>query len=495
MDVTTILLVAAAVILAAAASCAITAYIQKRRLFPPEVRSVVLEHQPAEAPRPTRRSRPALLRELTQPLRPSASDRPGPAMKLYVKPSPATAEVLILDERGLLEYARIDDGPRHGDAYLGEVVSPDPGGTGLFVDIGEDRKAFLTFEEKAASAYDPGDRILCQLTGLPRGNKGYKANGRIALQGRYVTLLQDRPDLMGTKNLHDHLGTADAEQLSRQWKKRCADAGRGVVVRKDAGTVSRALYEKDFGFLMGRMNEFERSLRDPRGPAPRRLYHQGADEIALERVLSALDRADVSFDSVTVVGGWRSRFINDLKERRGRSGAGALASLKIARKSLYSREEIEAPLDEMRRKLGKPAVRVPLRSGANLVIERTEALISVDVNSAGARRYDGETDDGYALRVNSEAADMLARVLRLVNPGGIVVIDYIDMDGTGRDRLHARVQRSFERHQPVLRKPASVNLGTISPTTGVLDLTRSRDGYSLWDESRGCPTNSSSRDR
>ena len=71
------------------------------------------------------------------------------------------------------------------------------------------------------------------------------------------------------------------------------------------------------------------------------------------------------------------------------------------------------------------------------MIERTEALTSVDVNSAGARRHDGETDHDYALRVNSEAADTLARMLRLVN-------------------------------------------------LGVLDLTRRRDGYSLWDESRGC---------
>lgn len=489
MSAATILIVAAVVVLTAAASCIVTAVVQKRRLFPPEVRSVVLEREPAEAPHPADRRRPALLRELTQPLQPirsGTSSKPDPAMRLYVKPGRKSAEVLILDERGPLEYARIDDSPRHGDVYLGEVVGPDPGGNGLFADIGEGKNAFLSLEEETASGYSPGDRVLCQLTGLPRGNKGYRAGNRIELQGRYVVLLQDRPDVKGTRNLYDHLDDADANQLSRQWKKRCADAGRGVVVRNDASTASRALYEKDFGFLMNRMNEFERCLRDRRGPVPRRLHHQGADEIALERVLSALDRTDVPFDSITVVGGWRGKFIIDLKDQQSRRGSGALASFKIARKSIYSREEIEAPLDELHKKLGQGAVKVPCRSGANLVIERTEALTSVDVNSAGARRHDGEADHDYALRVNSEAADTLARMLRLVNLGGIVVVDYIDMDDTGRNRLHARVWQCFERHKPVLRKPASVNLGTISPTTGVLDLTRRRDGYSLWEESRGC---------
>ena len=73
-----------------------------------------------------------------------------------------------------------------------------------------------------------------------------------------------------------------------------------------------------------------------------------------------------------------------------------------------------------------------------------------------------------------------------MNLGGIVVVDYIDMDDAGRNRLHARVRQCLDRHKPVLRKPASVNLGTISPTTGVLDLIRRRDGFSLGDESRGC---------
>ena len=192
------------------------------------------------------------------------------------------------------------------------------------------------------------------------------------------------------------------------------------------------------------------------------------------------------FDSITVVGGWRGKFIIDFKDQLSRRGSGALASFKIARKSIYSREEIEAPLDEMHNKLGQGAVKVPCRSGANLVIERTEALTSVDVNSAGARRYDGEADEGYALRINSEAARTLARVLRLLNLGGIVVIDFIDMtEDAAREQLRGRVRQSFKRQEPLLRQPAEINLGNVSPTTGVLDLTRRRDGYSLWDESRG----------
>lgn len=485
MSAAAILIVAAVVILTAAASCVVTAAVQKRRLFPPEVRSVVLEREPAEPLHPAERSRPALLRELTQPIRPSASSRPDPTMRLFVKPGRETAEILILDGRGPLEYARIDDGPRHGDVYLGKVVGPDPGGNGLFVDIGEDAKAFLDLNGAAVASRSPGDRILCRLTGLPRGIKGYQVSDRVGLRGHYVTLLRDRPDIMATRNLYQHIDDADAALLSRKWKERCAAAGWGVMVRDDAGTASRALYEKDFGYLMDRMRTLERSLEDPRSPAPARLAHASVHDAALETVLSALDRAD-SFCSVTVVGGWRSKFTADLKAQRSRSGSGALTALKIARKSVYDRREIEAPLDEMHNKLGRRTVRAPCPSGANLVIEQTEALISVDVNSAGARRHDGEADEDYALRINSEAARTLARVLRLLNLGGIVVIDFIDMtEDAARELLRDRVCQSFERHEPLLRQPAEINLGDVSPTTGVLDLTRRRDGYSLWDESRG----------
>lgn len=325
MDLISILVAAAAVVLAAALGAAATAFVIKRRV-PPEARSLVFEREPAETGVPEKRlpgrGRPAPLPELPGPLRPGAAHRPGPALSLYVKPGRQAAEILILDERGLLEYARIDDGPRHGDVYLGEVVGPDPGGTGLFVDIGEGARAFLDLDGKTAAGRGPGDRILCRLTGLPREAKGYQVSDRVGLRGRYVTLLRDRPDVMATGNLYQHLDDADAALLSRKWKERCADGGRGVMVRDGAGTASRALYEKDFGYLMERMRTIERRLEDPRSPAPARLDHASVHDAALEAVQSALDRAD-GLCSVTVVGGWRSKFIADLKAQRSRSGSGA----------------------------------------------------------------------------------------------------------------------------------------------------------------------------
>ena len=495
MDPITIFLMAAAAVLAAVLSVAATAVIVKRRLVPLEVRSLVLEREPAEADGPAERAPAVPPLEVTGPLRPGPAHGPDPAVRLYVKPGRRTAEILILDGRGLLEYARIDDSPRHDDLYLGEVLGPDRGDTGLFVNIGEDSKAFLDLNDATGTGLGPGDRVLCRLTGLPRGAKGYQVSDQVGLKGRYVTLLRDRPDVMATGNLYQHLDDADAGLLSQKWKERCAAAGRGVMVRDDAGTASRSLYEKDFGYLMDRMRKLERHLEDPRSPAPARLAHASVYETVLEAVLSSLDRAD-AFRSVTVVGGWRGKFITDLKAQISRSRSGALAALKIARKSLYNRREIEAPLDEMRNKLDRRAVRAACPSGANLVIEQTEALISVDVNSAGARRHYGEADEEYALRINSEAASTLARTLRLLNLGGIVVVDFIDMAAdAARERLLNRVRQSFDRHEPLLRRPAEINLGTISPTTGVLDLTRRRDGYSLWEESKTQPQAATGRGR
>ena len=484
MDAVTILIASAAAVLCAAAGWAAGGAVVKRRLFPPEVRSVVFA-EPAKRADRRQTPGPALLRELTQPVRSGGSPGGGPAIRIFVKPGRAAAEILIIDQNGApVECALIDDNPRQGDVYLGKVLRTDSGFGGVFVDIGEDEDALLRVVDPVAADYAAGDRVLCQLSGLPRGRKGYKASDRIVVAGRHMKLLQGRPDLKSTRNLYDNLGYDDAEQLTRRFRQRCADAGRGVIVGEE-GAASRSMYEKDFGFLMNLMDGFERCLEDGRGPAPLRLLHKTPDEIAAEKVLSALGRPETPVGSVTVVGGWGNEFVKELKKRRGRRGPRTRAVLKTPRKSVYNREEIERPLEKMREHLGEGSVKAQCPSGANLVIEQTEALISVDVNSAGARRRGGETDHDYALRINTEATDTLARMLRLINLGGIVVVDYLKMGDEGRRLLQDHAERSFALHEPVLRKPAGVDLGTVSPATGVLDLIRRRDGYSMWDNPGG----------
>ena len=487
METVTIFVFVAAVIVGATLGLVVTVVILRRRLFPPSVRSVVFEHELAQTPclaSQDRHDSSEPLHELVQPLRPVASGRSHPMVQLYVKPGRKTSELLLLDREGLLEYSRIDDQPREDDVYLGKILQPDPGGNGLFVDIGEAHEAFLATNGRVDSGYNPGDRILCQLTGQPRGHKGYKVHDSIVLDGYYLTLLKDNPEVIGLSNLYDHLDASDAGRLSATWKRSCANTGRGVVVRNGAGTGSRAAYEKDFGYLMGQMNKLERSLKDPCCIPPFRLIHKEVEQAALDAVLSAMDCTIVPLESVTVVGAWRSRFITELSNRRSRSGPEALKALKIKKKSFYDRHEVETPLDKMRKKLTGQSVKIPCRSGADLVVESTEALVAIDVNSGSSIRNSNEIESDYALRVNKEATDTLARALRMLNFSGIVVVDYINMDDIGRDSLREYIQECFEHHEPLLRKPAKVRLGNVSPVSGVLDLTRWRDGYSLWEESR-----------
>lgn len=469
---------------------AVTVSLLRRRWFPPENRSVSYTADDGGKRLQKRYAlRPESVQRLFEPVSSNHSD----AFKTYelvVRPGRSSAEILILDEKGVAEYTRLSDGPREGDIYLGEVIDVRPGLNAAFVEIGEDHNAFVDVGLRPVSELSVGHRLVCQLTGLPRGDKGFKARDRLLLDGYYMTIEQG-----GSKTkfgyLHDHIRGSDPGRLGVELSRRCKEHNVGLYIHRELGSPDEKAYLRDLGSQVQKLAEFERAAEDPRLDVPTRLQHKDPYEVALDRTQAALQATPTPFKFVTVVGAWNSRFIREFEARQKRYPDSRLASARFRYKCPYRKEHIEEPLNEVRTRLSDRSVKLQCPSGGSLIIEETAAFTAVDVNSGSARRANGETSEEFIERINREASAVLARALRVLNIGGTILIDYISFDSddpsaaeAARVDLCDELEDLLDEHQPLLvgPNPPKTEVGDISPVAGVLEMTRQRNGYSLWRE-------------
>ena len=414
------------------------------------------------------------------------------AYELVVRPGRSSAEILIIDEDGIAEYTKLSDGPREGDIYLGVVVDVRPGLNAAFVDIGEQDSALVDVGLRPVSDLSAGDRLACQLTGLPRSGKGFKGRDRLVLDGYYMTVEQGA-STKAVGRLHHHVRGSDPGRLGWELSRRCEERDVGLYVYEDLGSPDEKAYLKDLGSLLRKLGEYERAAKNPRAEAPTRLHHKDPYEVALDVTQSVLEATATPFKFTTVVGGWNSRFVADFEARQKRYPDSVLASARFRHKCPYRKEHIEEPLDAVRNGLSARSVKLGCPSGGSLIIEETAAFTSVDVNSGSARLANGETAEEFDQRINLEASAVLARALRLLNIGGTILIDYISIDSddpsiaaAARAGLRRHLEDQLDEHQPLLAgsHPPKTEVGDISPVAGVLDMTRQRNGYSLWREIR-----------
>lgn len=471
---------------------AVTVAVLRRRWFPSGNRSVTYT---ADNGGKRRRKRHALGPKSVQRLFEPVSSNHSDAHKTYelvVRPGRSSAEILIIDEEGIAEYTKLSPGPREGDVYLGEVVDVRPGLNAAFVEIGEKRNALVKIDMRPVSDLSAGDRLVCQLTGLPRGNKGFSGRDRLVLDGWYMTIEQGASKT-AVRHLHDHIRGSDPGRLGWELSRRCKERNVGLYVHEELGSPDEKAYFRDLGSLLQKLAEYERSVKDPRLDAPTRLYHKDPYEVALDMTQSVLKATPAPFKFVTVVGSWNSRFISDFEARQKRYPDSELASARFRHKCPYRKEHIEEPLDAVRTGLSARSVKLECPSGGSLIIEETAAFTAVDVNSGPARQANGETTEEFIQRINLEASAVLARALRLLNIGGAILIDYISFDSddpsvtaAARASLRHNLEDQLDVHQPLLvgPNPPKTEVGDTSPVTGILDMTRQRNGYSLWLEIR-----------
>lgn len=352
-----------------------------------------------------------------------------------------------------------------GDIYLGLVENVIPGIDAAFVNIGDaERNGFihvtdlgpLRLKKTAGAITDllaPQQKVLVQVMKEPTGNKGPRLTGNITLPGRYLVLM---PYGRGV-NLSRRIRNDDERSRLRALAILVKPSGMGLLVRTEAeGKAEEAIIE-DLETLQKQWELIQQQAASTRPPA---LLNR--DDDFIQRVLRDMYTSDVNRIVVDNPNSVKRVKQHLMGWSGGRSPEGVVIDHHRESQSVLDYFRVNAAIREAL----KP--RVDLPSGGYIIIEPTEALTVIDVNSGSFTR--SATSRETVLWTNSEAATEIARQLRLRNIGGVIVVDFIDMDSR-RDQL-----KLLEHFNKALKadkaRPQIAQLSEL----GLVELTRKRQG-------------------
>jgi ribonuclease E len=365
-----------------------------------------------------------------------------------------------------------------GDIYMGVVENVIQGIDAAFVNIGDaERNGFIHVTDlgplrlrKTAGAITellvPQQKVLVQVMKEPTGNKGPRLTGNITMPGRYLVLM---PYGRGV-NLSRRIRNEDERSRLRALAVLIKPPGMALLVRTEAeGKAEEAIME-DLEFLQKQWESIQQQALSSRPPA---LLNR--DDDFIQRVLRDMFSAEVN-RIVTDSPSGLKRVKEQLRNwSGGQAPEGVLIDCHREPQSILDYFRINAAIREAL----KPRVELP--SGGYIIIEPTEALTVVDVNSGSFTR--SATARETVLWTNSESATEIARQLRLRNIGGVIIVDFIDMDSR-RDQL-----KLLEHFTKALRadkaRPQIAQLSEL----GLVELTRKRQGKNLYELfGQPCPT-------
>ncbi|MEV6346630.1 Rne/Rng family ribonuclease [Actinoplanes sp. NPDC051851] len=405
--------------------------------------------------REQRRTRPPILSESEFLARREAVDR-----VMVVRQKADRTQIAVLEDGILVEHyvARATSGTMVGNVYLGKVQNVLPSMEAAFVDVGRGRNAVLYagevnwdatgLEGRARSieqALRSGDSVLVQVTKDPIGHKGARLTSHIALSGRHLVYVPNGNASGISRKLPDN----ERKRLRDVLKKLVPD-GAGVIVRTAAEGASEDELARDVKRLQAQWEDIQAKAAE--GNAPRALSEEPDLVIRVVR-----DLFNEDFRSLVVQGEQAYAAVEDyldsvspdLVERLHRhvGTADVFAEHRID-------EQILKGLDR----------KVFLPSGGHLVIDRTEAMTVVDVNTGKYTGAGGNLEETVT-RNNLEAAEEIVRQLRLRDLGGIVVIDFIDMVlESNRDLVLRRLTECLGRDRTKHQVTEITSLGLVQMT-------------------------------
>ena len=364
------------------------------------------------------------------------------------------------------------------DVYIGVVENVLPGIDAAFVNIGDPQiNGFIHVSDlgplrlrRSSGAITellaPQQKVLVQVMKEPTGNKGPRLTGNITLPGRYLVLM---PFGRGV-NLSRRISSDAERSRLRALAILIKPAGMGLLVRTEAEGMPEEAILEDLELLQRQWEMTQEEAASTRAPAL-----LSRDDDFIQRVLREMYNADVNRIVVGSDAGAKRVKKHLMGWNRGKTPQGVLIDRHQEAKPLLEFFRVDAAIREAL----KPRVELP--SGGYIVIEPTEALTVIDVNSGSFTRLNSSRET--VLWTNCEAATEIARQLRLRNIAGVIVVDFIDMD-SHRDRL--QVLENFEKALKADKaRPQIVQLSEL----GLVELTRKRQGKNLYELfGRPCPT-------
>jgi ribonuclease G len=399
--------------------------------------------------------------------------------EIIVNVSNRETRIALLEDGQLMEY-RVEREERVvGSIFKGIVQNVLTGMDAAFVDIGLERNAYLSIADivpeeggndnspasmrrselrrrKIKDLLKPGQQVMVQVTKGPRGTKGARVSTRIALPGRYVVLMPEGSSVGVSRKIEDR---TERERL-RKIGDRIIPEGFGLILRTECEGRTEQELLADVAYLKHLWGDVLKNSKRLRAPAS---VHK--DQTLLFRTVRDMFGENI-----------QRMVIDDPDEyEKVHLVASMVAPILRDKIALYDKETpifdhygIERELERIMQH------KVPLRSGGYLVVDEMEALTAIDVNTG--KQVGSVSLNDTIVKANLEASDEILRQLRLRDMGGIIVCDFIDMEGEA-DRK--KVLEHFTNG--LARDRARTRVGRIS-SLGLVELTRKRTGESVTQE-------------
>lgn len=413
--------------------------------------------------------------------------------EILINGSPRETRVAILEDDRLVELLvdRPDMRRSVGNIYRGKVEAVLPGIQAAFIDIGTEKSAFLHASDLIEPDEDEldeddngngngssgrsgggrgrklpniqdvikrGETILVQVTKEPISTKGPRVTTQISLPGRYLVYLPYASRIGVSRKIEDREERARLRQLMAELMPDPKDPAGGLIVRTVAEDASRDQLKRELKSLLNLWKKITRKATFVRPPALVQREASLTSGIIRDLFSEKVDRLYIDSKQLfTEIKRYLADVDPDLIER---------ITLEQGSTPLFDKLDIEAEIASLYER------RVDLPTGGYVIIEPTEALISIDVNTG---RYTGKKDpEKTILKTNLVAAREIARQLRLRDVGGIIVIDFIDMESqANRDQVLQELRTHLARDRARTKAFEVSGLGLI-------EMTRQRVRPSLW---------------
>jgi ribonuclease G len=409
--------------------------------------------------------------------------------EIIINASPSETRIAILEDKELVEVMveRPEAVRRVGDIYKGRVNAVLPGMQAAFVDLGLEKSAFLHASDlmpdvdlddledeedgddhkkrgggrgrreevapRIEDALKKGQEVLVQVTKEPIGTKGPRVTTQVSLPGRFLVYMPAHEHVGVSRKIEDRAERARLKTLLRELRPK----GAGVIVRTVGAEQGKPEFQSDIRYLEQLWQKIEKQSEKSRAPA---LLHQEMEfTTGLIRDIFTEDVAQLVIDSKEEhreILRYLTTYAPELKARvkhyRGEA-------------PVFDHFGIESEIEKaMERK-------VWLKKGGYITIDQTEALVAVDVNTG---RFTGKkSQEETILKTNLEAAEEIARQLRLRDLGGIIILDFIDMEEEGNRKQVLETLRNRLKRDRARTKSFAIS------ELGIVEMTRQRQRPSL----------------
>jgi ribonuclease G len=391
--------------------------------------------------------------------------------EILISSTPQETWVALLEDDHLVELMldRPDQGRLVGDIYLGRVEAVLPGIQAAFVDIGTDKAGFLHASDLVADeedddenngrrrsrTYPPiqeqlnkGDDVIVQVTKEPIGTKGPRLTAQVSLPGRFLVYMPFSSHVGVSRKIDQRDERARLRELAREI---IPEGEAGIIIRTVGEELTREKFKAEFERLHSRWKKIQKRSRSSRAPA--RIHGEAhlisgviRDLFSDQFDLLSVDDPDAYSEIIQYI-----RSVDPELEDRVR--------LDRDRVPLFDRHDIE---EEVREAFGR---KVGLPSGGYIIVEPTEALVSIDVNTGRFTGKGRKDPEETILKTNLDAAKEVARQLRLRDIGGIIVVDFIDMASQeNRDRVLHELKSHLGRDRARTKAFAVSDLGLVEMT-------------------------------